>query len=590
MYILGYSGLDNAAEFKKQTNPPLSKRESRFFQGMDSAAALLLNGKVIAAIQEERLIGEKYAHKFPVKAIKYCLGQAGIGFEDISFITHGFNYEKYEHLFNIDEISKRRYMEVFSPNKQRSLFEEYFNLQNIKDKFVSVEHHDAHAASTFYFSGFDKALVCVIDGLGELQSLSVFMGEKNKLQLLENYDIFSSLGLFYSLITCHLGFLPNSGEYKVMGLAPYGNPRRFLPALKKCVTYTDNGEIEIPIFYLNNTREKQETYRGSRDWLSTNIFPERNPDEEIQQHHKDLAAAAQIVLMDAVTSILTYWRKKTNLNRLCLAGGVALNCVMNSYIKKAALFNDIFVQPASGDEGTSLGSALFLYFKINPNASNPYKKDLCSKLPLWGNASNDQDIQKAISYYSDRVSWRLLTENELIKETCDRIESGEIIAWVQGRMEFGPRALGNRSILADPRAKDMRTRINQLVKKREGFRPFAPSVKEEAAHVFFDTLEGERLPYMLFTVSVKEEYKDRLPAVVHIDGSARVQTVNKGEHRLYWKLLDAFEHKTGFPILLNTSFNVMEQPIVCTPIDAIETFFIANLSGLVMGNYFLTKK
>ena len=585
MLILGYSGLNNALAYRKSSVQGLSEAEERMCQGLDSAVVLLKDGDIIAAAEEERFNLDKHTCAFPLNAINFCLNEAKASITDVNFICHGFNFAEWDFLYEIDEFSKKYYNNILSSDSQIKLFEEHYNLTNIKNKFIPVRHHTAHAASAFYPSNFDKALIIVADGIGEVDSISIYIGEGKTISPLQHCNIFSSLGIFYSIITSHLGFDVNSDEYKTMGLAPYGSPERFQSFFKKCIEFRENGEIFIPVFSKNKTLFEKQTYRALREWISQETFPPRTPGDEVTQEHKDFAAGLQIALNNSMLNLASYWKEKTGLTKLCLAGGVALNCVTNSVLINSQLFDEIYVPPAAGDPGTAIGAALYKHCHLEGNSFNHKNK----KLPFYGPSFNENDILKVLDKYKSKVEFQKIENDEYITLAAENIYSGNIIAWMQGPMEFGPRALGNRSILADPRCPYMRDRINKAVKKRESFRPFAPSVKLEKAHIYFDVNQGVEFPYMLFTAQVKEEHKETLPAITHVDGSARIQTVNKEDHPLYWQLINEFEKKSNIPILLNTSFNVKGQPIVSSPEDAVKTLLSTDIDALFMGQYYVTK-
>lgn len=583
IYILGYSGLNNSIEFKQKEFPGFSREEIRISQGMDAAAALICDGGVVSAAAEERYNLQKHSHKFPINAMRFCLQKAGIDISDVDFITHGFDYHPYNDFYKFSDFNRRRYEEVFSPDVQLELFAEYFNT-DLKEVFTPVPHHHAHAASAYYPSGFNNALVVVVDGLGEMHSISIFSAEKSKLKLLRQYDILSSLGIFYSIITYFLGFSVNSDEYKIMGLAPYGNYKKYLSTLSECIKFNPKGETFIPLLLQNRTLVEKESYRGAIKWLSENLFPQRNPLDRIGQEHKDLAATLQYLLNKAMLHIVSYWQQETQHDKLCMAGGVALNCTANGEILKNGIFDDIYIQPAAGDDGTSVGSALYQHYSNYPEAKRKNEK-----MPFYGYSATRSEISKALIKFNNKIKAKRYKTEKLLDEVTELILRGEVIAWMQGEMEFGPRALGHRSILADPRSSKMKDIINQLVKKRESFRPFAPAVKHKDANKYFDFEYVRSLPYMLFVVPVKEEYRDKLPAITHINGSARIQTVNKEDNYLFWKLIDMFGKKSGIPILLNTSFNVKGQPIVCTAEDAITTFLSTGINVLVIDNYIILR-
>jgi carbamoyltransferase len=585
MYILGYSGLSTALEYRRNALFGLTEAEYNICQGMDAAAVLLKDGKVIAAAEEERFNGEKHTRKFPINAINYCLQKAKITLNDVDHIAHGFNYEPYKEFFQIESYSREFYKRVASPEVQINILQNLRMADDIEQKFCAVGHHDSHAASAFFPSSFEQALVVVNDGIGELHSISVYQGQDNKLTLLKSYDFLSSLGVFYGLVTQHLGFKMNCGEYKVMGLAPYGDPEPYRKLMQECIELKPNGGINVPAFLKEIDVLDRQAYRGLRKYLAQETFPVREFDTPMLQQHKNLAAALQERLNEAVLHLVSYWQQKTEANYLCMAGGVALNCTTNGEILKANLFKDIYVQPTSGDAGTALGSALFQHYQVLNNE----RVSLAPELPLYGPSLQDNIIEEVLKTFASQINIIKLSDAELYDEAADMITDGKIIAWVQGSMEFGPRALGNRSILADPKIPGMRDKINAIVKKRESFRPFAPSVKLSAATEYFDIPESLELPYMLFIVPVREQYRKVLPSITHINGTARIQTVDQN-HTRYWQLLDAVEKRTGIPMLLNTSFNVKGQPMVCHSADAIKTFLSTALDGLFVGNYFITRK
>jgi len=374
----------------------------------------------------------------------------------------------------------------------------------------------------------------------------------------------------------------NMDEYKVMGLAPYGNPRRHFDKMMSLVSLKSDGTYIIPAFAKDKTLLEKETHEGVLKLLAEHFGPPRLPDSLITQDHKDIAAALQMVLQACQLHVLRHFKAETGQTRLCMAGGVALNCSLNGVLRRSRLFDRTFVQPAAGDDGCALGAALFA-----ARLHDPCFKPLKMSLPLWGPEFAEDDIRQALDDRSDCVWTKANSFDELCQQVADRLAAGEVIAWFQDRMEYGPRALGSRSILADPRDPGMRERINSLVKKREGFRPFAPVVTSEAASRYFDITPGEEdtFAHMLYVTQVLPAYQQELPAITHVDGSARVQTVFEEHNPRLWKLLKAFERITGLPILLNTSFNVKGEPIVCTPQEALNTFRNARLDALVLGDF-----
>jgi natural product biosynthesis luciferase-like monooxygenase protein len=587
MNVIGYSGLSNSVSFKKQQFPGLTARDYNIAQGFDAAAALVGHQGVLAAAAEERFTRQKATGAFPINAIRYCLKTAKLNLKDVDYFAHGFSYEPHKAAFQTDDFARRQYGEVFAPDVQKRFLKEHFGDLDWDKKFIPVSHHLAHAASAFYLSAFGDALILISDGMGEVQSLTVATGQGKDINILTEIPAFHSLGTLYGVFTHYLGFYINSDEYKVMGLAPYGNSRRFFNEMMEFVSLRSDGTYTLPIFAHNHTREEQETHAGVLRFLADKFGPPREPESEITQLHKDLAASLQSVLQTCQLHVLRHFRRQTGQKNLCLAGGVALNCSCNGLIKRSDLFDRVFVQPAAGDDGTSLGAALYVQRFHDPK----FKPHRIS-VPLWGPEFTDHEIRQALENRNDCQVVEMQSFDELSKDVAERLAKGQIVAWFQGRMEFGPRALGSRSILADPRDPTMRDRINALVKKREAFRPFAPIVKAEAAAKIFEINPGEEDTYshMLYVTHVRNEYRDKLPATTHIDGSARIQTVSNEQNPRVWQLLNEFAKHSNIPVLLNTSFNVRGQPIVCTPQEGIETFLKARLDVLVIANFIVVPK
>jgi carbamoyltransferase len=587
MNIIGISGLQHSVDFKKRELPNLEDRNYRIAQGFDSAAALVRDGEVIAAAAEERFTGDKATGAFPVQAIQYCLEAGNLKPEDVDYVAHGFSYEPFKSFFEGESYLRKQYDEVYSPDIQRRLLDQYFPSAGWSEKFVPVLHHLAHAASAFYPSGFDEALILVSDGMGEVHSMTVAVGQGKDIKILKQIPALHSLGSLYGVFTYYLGFWMGLDEYKVMGLAPYGDPRRYYNRLMEFIKLKDDGAYVVPVFAHDRTLTDRETHAGVLAFLDSELGPARKPDDEITQEHKDLAAGLQAVLQTCQMHVLRYFKKETGQSKLCLAGGVALNCSANGIIRRSRLFEKMFVQPAAGDDGSAVGAALYAERRHDP-AFQPRRMSV----PLWGPEFCDEDIKQVLSERADCEFVRSECFDELSREVAARINQGQIVAWFQGRMEFGPRALGSRSILADPRDPTMRDRINSLVKKREAFRPFAPVVTTEGASHIFDIQPGDEdtFAHMLFVMPVRPEFREKLPAITHVDGSARAQTVAKEQNPRLWQLLTEFEKLSGLPVLLNTSFNVKGQPIVCTPKEAVDTFIFAKLDVLVIGDYIVSPR
>jgi len=587
MNIVGISGVHQNVAFKAGEFPGLSERQYRINQGFDSAAALVDARGVVAAAAEERFTRDKATGDFPARAIQYCLQAGGIKINEVDFLAHGFAYEPYQSAFQEADYARKQYQELYSPEAQKRHLNQYFPDVDWDKKFVAVPHHLAHAASAFYLSGLEESLILVSDGMGEVHSMTVAIGQGTEIEILKQVPAFHSLGILYGVFTLYLGFYMNMDEYKVMGLAPYGNPRRHFDKVMELVNLKSDGTYLIPAFGNDKTPLERETHAGVLRVLTERFGPPREPDGEITQEHKDIAAALQAMLQACQLHVVRHFKAETGLRHLCMAGGVALNCSLNGVLRRSRLFDRIFVQPAAGDDGCALGAAL-----VAQKLHDPGFKTRKMALPLWGPEFGEGEIEQALDDQTDCVWTKADSFDELCQHIAERLAAGEIVAWFQGRMEFGPRALGSRSILADPRDPGMRDRVNSLVKKREGFRPFAPVVTTEAAGRYFDIAAGEEdtFAHMLYVTQVLPAFRQNLPAITHVDGSARVQTVSGQHNPRLWKLLKAFERVTGLPIILNTSFNVKGEPIVCTPREAIKTFRNARLDVLVMGDYLVEPK
>lgn len=583
MKVLGISGLEKAVPFKRAAFPGLDEREYRIAQGMDAAAALLVDGELVAAAEEERFNGKKHTGDFPIHAIQYCLAEAGIALGEIDEIAHGFNYAPYRELYLKDKVSAEVYNQVFS--RDALLEQVRHDLPGFSEhKVFSVGHHLAHAASAAYTSGWEECLVIVNDAMGEVESLSVYEFHDGELEKICTIGANDSIGILYSLITLHLGFDFNSDEYKIMGLAPYGDPARFRTFFEKAVELRDDGTFRIPILKLNHSREERENYAATRAYLDAHLTPSRLPVDPVTLVHQDVAAALQECLEKVVLHVCAHFAEKTGLRRVALAGGVALNCSANGKLMRSGLFDEVYVQPVAGDAGVALGAAL-CRASLAGEVSNRRLP-----APLFGPRYRASEIEPALQRFGHRIHWRYF---DSLADTCASaarlIADGCVIAWDRGRMEYGPRALGSRSILADPSHPEMRDRINAMVKKREAFRPFAPACSLEEAHRWFDVAPGEEHPYMISVVDVRPEVRSLLSAITHVDGSARLQTVSARDNPDFHALLLAVGERTGRQMVLNTSFNVKGQPIVNTPDEAIETFLGTGIEFLFLENYHVTR-
>jgi len=584
MIVLGISGFENAVPFKKSHWPGLEEREYRISQGHDSAAALVVDGDIIAAAAEERFSRKKHTGSFPEAAIQYCLSAAGIKQGNIDEIAHSFDYSPYQPIYLMDPVTAEQYEHVFS----RDALLERLNrsLPDFPAKRVhQVNHHLAHAASAHYTSGWEDCLVVVIDGMGEAHSATVYQAHDHQFDKLQEISAIDSIGILYSVVTLHLGFDFNSDEYKIMGLAPYGDPSRFRAFFREAVKRLDDGRIRIPLLRMNQSRQDRETYGATRRYLQDHLVPCRRPEDEITDEHRDVAAALQECLDAVMLHLCEHAGRITGLRRLALAGGVALNCTANGKLLQSGCFDEIYVQPAAGDDGSALGAALWRASRGGAvrNTRMP--------VPFLGPAAAENEIEEAIEAFQDRIETvRLPTLHDTCVEAAKLIRDGRVIAWYRGRMEFGPRALGHRSILADPGHPEMRDRINAMVKMREAFRPFAPAVSLEQVQDWFEIQRGTELPYMIVTVDVRKKHRLSLPAITHVNGSARVQTVSKEDNADFHALLEEVGKLTGREMVLNTSFNVKGQPIVNTPREALETFLGTGIEYLFLGNIMVRRR
>jgi carbamoyltransferase len=575
--ILGISGFENSIPFKKAHWPGLEEREYRISQGHDSAAVLLVDGELVAGAAEERFSRKKHTGDFPIGAIRYCLSAGGLDGGDIDVLAHGFDYSPFRAAFRLDPTSAQQYDQVFS--RETLLAQVAKHLPGFPaDHVQQVNHHMSHAASAYYTSGWDECLVVVIDGMGEVHSTTVYHAHDNKLDKLKEITAKDSIGILYSVITLHLGFDFNSDEYKIMGLAPYGNPARYRAFFEKAVELLDDGTIRIPMLRANTQREDRENYGATRKFLEENLIPHRVPDSDITDDHRDIAAALQECLDRVMLHICGHFGRATGLRKLAMAGGVALNCTANGRLLQSGIFDEIYVQPAAGDDGTALGAALW------GAANNGGVRNVRFPVPFWGPAASANDIERALAQTKGVEVTRFSNVRETCVEAAKLIRDGRVLGWYRGRMEFGPRALGHRSILADPGHVEMRDRINAMVKMREAFRPFAPAVSLEQVQDWFEVPKGFELPYMIMTADVRKEHRAALPAITHVNGSARVQTVSNKDNGEFHVLLEEVGKVTGRELVLNTSFNVKGQPIVNTPREAIDTFLGTGIEYLFLEN------
>ncbi len=592
----------------------------------DSAAAIICDGEIIAAAQEERFTRKKHDESFPINAVQYCLKEAGITIDELEAIVF---YDK--PLLKFERLLETYY--GFAPKGVLSFVtsipvwikDKLFLKKLIKDELKKVadydakklkilfpEHHLSHAASAFYPSSFEEAAILTIDGVGEWATASICKGSGKNITVLKELHFPHSIGLLYSAFTYFLGFKVNSGEYKLMGLAPYGNTnskdiQRYVDIIKsQLIDIKEDGSLWLNQKYFSYATALRMV--PDRKWEKLFGFPRRKAESPLEQHHCDLGLAIQLVTEELVIKMAQEAKKLTGCENLCLAGGVALNCVANGRLQKENIFKNIFIQPAAGDAGGAIGAALAAYYiyyqherKVNVALMDGMKGS------YLGPSYSDQDVELMADQYQAKFQ-RFESFNELTKVVANHLANANVIGWHQGRMEFGPRALGNRSIIADARNSEMQKKLNLKIKYRESFRPFAPSVLAEDVSQYFD-FKGIS-PYMLLVHPVKENrlkllpfnyaalpLKDKLyhlrsdiPAVTHIDFSARIQTVHKETNPKYHALISAFKEKTGDGLLVNTSFNVRGEPIVCTPEDAYKCLMRTEMDYLVVGNYLFPKQ
>jgi len=582
----------------------------------DSAATIVREGKIEAAAQEERFTRVKHDERFPENAIGFCLEQLNTRANEIDYVAF---YEK--PLLKFDRLIEtylgyaprgfRSFCaampqwlrtKLHHPRVIRKALGKGFN-----KPILFVDHHMSHAASAFFPSPFEKAAIVTLDGVGEWDTTSIAVGDGNRIEMLKSLKFPHSIGLLYSAFTYFLGFRVNSGEYKLMGLAPYGRPTRVSQIEETLIDQKADGSFALNMRYFTYPHTLEMVGDAFHELFE---IPRRRPEEKITQAHMDLAASIQVVAENLIVRICQNAKKLTGANKLCLAGGVALNCVANGKLLKSSLFEEIWIQPASGDAGGSLGAALFAYYQLlNRERVVPPQDSMQGS--FLGPSYSPEEIEEALNA-DQAVFERYSDEVQLLQKTVADIAQGKAVGWFQNRMEFGPRALGARSILGDPRSDEMQSRLNLKIKYRESFRPFAPSVLKADAHRYFD-LEAES-PYMLLVAPICDSIRktlcdeekasmespylnDRvqvrrsdLPAITHVDFSARIQTVDESRNGRYYRLLQSFKEATGCSVLINTSFNVRGEPIVNTPRDALRCFCATEMDTLVIENFILRKE
>ena len=588
----------------------------------DSAASLLIDGEIIAAAHEERFTRKKHTAEFPVNAVRFVLDEAGIALDDVTVIAfYDKPYIKFERLLETYHAFAPYGLKSFMSAVPVWIKEKLFMKDMLKSEFeklgtkipqiVFPEHHLSHAASAFYPSPFADAAILTLDGVGEWATTTICHGTGKDIKILKELHFPHSIGLLYSAFTHYCGFKVNSGEYKLMGLAPYGNPdseEKELfkkKTLENLVDVREDGSILLNQKYFDYATGLSMT--NDDKWQELFGIPRRKSESDLNQSYMNMSLAIQEITEEVVIKLAKSAKELTKSDNIVLAGGVALNCVANGKLLREQIFKGLWIQPAAGDAGGSLGAALAAYYIHLNNERTKIDKRDSMKGAYLGPEFGDVEIEKVARKYQAKFV-KYDDFDKLCDKTADLLNGDIVIGWFQGRMEFGPRALGNRSILGDSRSPEMQKKLNLKIKYREGFRPFAPSVMEEEIKTFFDL--DDITPYMLLVAPVQEKRRNKVPAnynslplyerlyhlrsdvpsITHVDFSARIQSVSKETNPRYWQLIDTFRQKTGFGVIVNTSFNVRGEPIVCTPDDAFRCFMRTEMDYLVMGDYFFDKK
>ncbi len=563
----------------------------------DSSACILKDGEVIVALEEERIRRIKHWAGFPIEAIKYCLIDAGISITDIDHITISRDpsanvIKKIKHTLK-NKVSFSAILDRYTNSKKvksvKGMLSEEFGVSesDIRAEIHNIEHHRSHLGSSFFASPFEKSALLSIDGFGDFTSTMTAIGNGNQIEVLDAVHFPHSAGIFYTSFTQYLGFPKYGDEYKVMGLAPYGKPL-YVDKLKDVIEFTNDGLFKLNLNYFKHHKDGVKmSWEGGEpdiesifsDYMVEKFGPARKKEDELTQYHKDLAASVQRICEELIFHVLTHLHKKTGCDNLCVAGGVAQNSVANGKILKNTPFKNVYIPPAGHDAGTSMGSALFLYNHILKQ-----KRVAPTYSGALGSHFSDKEVEEYLK--SQKVNFVKCSDAELYDKVTDCIINAGVVGWFQGRAEFGPRALGHRSIIADPRRADAKEILNLKIKRRESFRPFAPSILKEFAPDYF--ADADNVPFMEKVYLIKEEMRSKIPAVTHVDGTGRLQTVDVMFEPKYHALISAFNKKTGVPILLNTSFNENE-PIVNSPANALDCFLRTKMDMLVIENYIISR-
>lgn len=547
----------------------------------DSAACLLQDGKLIAAVEEERFTREKHDNSFPENAIDYCLEEANLTSDDIDYVVF---YEKpitkFVRLLQtfVDTFPKgfKFFRDVIPDWVNRKLLvrSEIKDYLGYEGEILFSKHHLSHAAAAFHPSPFDEAAILTIDGVGEWTTTGILEGNGSKIEPLERIKFPHSIGLLYSTVTSFLGFIVNNDEYKVMGLAAYGEPTYYNDLVGEVINIKEDGSYELNLDYFSFRSSKQMWSDEFED-----LFGEpREYEGKITERDKNLAASLQKVTEEIVLGLAERAYEITDKDKLCMSGGVALNSACNGMLRKKSPFDETWIQPAASDAGDALGAAHYLYNDVLEN-----ERKYSMEHVFYGPEYNNDDIERVLN--EKGATYEKISKEKMIEKASNLLKDGNVISWFQGRMEWGPRALGNRSILADPRREEMMDIVNQKVKHREEFRPFAPSVIADRADEYFDIDYDS--PFMLFVFDVHPEKRDKIPAVTHVNNTSRIQTIRRENNPMYYDLISRFGEKTGIPVLLNTSFNVKGEPIVRSPENAYDCFTDTGINYMFIGNYFV---
>ena len=572
----------------------------------DSSAALIKDGRLISAAEEERFNRIKHWSGFPTDAVKYCLKAGGITAKELDYIYINRNpranlLKKIEYVIRKRPSLSSLMDRLRNRSKIGNITDEFckkigVNRKDLRAEFKFVEHHRAHIASSFMVSPFKEAALISVDGFGDFLSCMTAMGKGNDIEMLNTVSYPHSLGMFYLTITQYLGFPEYGAEYKVMGLAPYGAPK-YMDAMHKIVLLQDDSTFKLGLEYFRHHDEGVDmswentaptigcTYT---DKLIKLLGPARQPGDEITQKHRDIAASLQAMYEEAFFAMLNRLYDMTKADNLCVAGGCAMNSVANGKIFDLTPFKDIYIQSAAGDAGGAIGAAFYLW-----NTALGNKRDFVMDHAYWGPEFDKDELSKELSAKSRELEEngceiiKIEDEQQLCRQTAKEIAEGKVVGWFQGRMEWGPRALGNRSIVCDPRRADMKEVLNLKIKRRESFRPFAPSILRESAKGWFET--DYDVPFMLQVYQIKEGKRKEIPAVTHVNGSGRLQTITEKQNSLYYNLIKEFEKITGVPIVLNTSFNENE-PVVCRPQEALDCFLRTKMDVLILGSHIISRK